>query len=53
MYDVLYDAWLKEKESAELQRLQMDFYGKLAEYMDKIRREGRMLDQKSAKARLV
>lgn len=53
MYDVLYDAWLKEKESAELQRLQMDFYAKLAEYMDKIRREGRMLDQKSAKARLV
>ena len=53
MYDILYDAWLKEKENAELQRLPKDFYAKLAEYIGRIQREGRMLDQKSAKARLI
>lgn len=53
MYDVLYDAWLKEKENAELQRLPKDFYAKLAEYIGRIRQEGRMLDKKSAKARLI
>jgi DNA replication factor GINS len=53
MYNMLYDAWLKEKENAELQRLPKDFYVNLAEYMGRIRQEGRMLDQKSAKARLV
>lgn len=53
MYDLLYDAWLKEKGNAELQRLPKDFYAKLAKYVGRIRREGRMLDQKSAKARLI
>lgn len=53
MYNVLYDAWLREKENAELQGLPKDFYAKLAEYISRIRREGRMLDQKSAKARLI
>jgi DNA replication initiation complex subunit (GINS family) len=50
---MLYDAWLKEKENAELQKLPKDFYTKTAEYIGKIRQEGRMLDQHSAKARLV
>ncbi len=53
MYDRLYDAWLKEKENAELQRLSKDFYDRVADYVGQIRREGRMLDQKSAKARLI
>ena len=53
MYDVLYNAWLKEKENPELQRLPKDFYEKLAEYIGRIRREGRMLDKKSVKARLT
>lgn len=53
MYDMLYDAWLKEKQSAELQRLPKDFYSRTAEYVGRIRREGRMLDQKSAKAKLI
>jgi DNA replication initiation complex subunit (GINS family) len=53
VYDLLYDAWLKEKENSDLQRLPKDFYAKLAKYVGQIRREGRMLDQKSAKARLI
>ncbi len=53
MYDVLYAAWLKEKENKELQKLSKDFYAKVAEYIGKIRQEGRMLDQKSAKAKLI
>ena len=53
MYDLLYDAWLKEKKSIELQKLPKDFYVKIAEYIRKIRQEGRMLDRKSAKAKLI
>jgi DNA replication initiation complex subunit (GINS family) len=53
MYDVLYAAWLKEKENKELQKLSKDFYAKAAEYIGNIRQEGRMLDQKSAKAKLI
>ncbi len=53
MYSMLYDAWLKEKENAEVQKLPKDFYTTAAEYVSKIRQEGRMLDQHSAKARLV
>lgn len=53
MYDVLYDAWLKEKENEKLQRLPKDFFTKIAGYVGRIRREGRMLDKKSVKARLI
>lgn len=53
MYDILYDAWLKEKQSTDLQKLSKDFYSKTAEYMGQIRREGRMLDKKSAKAKMI
>lgn len=53
MYDMLYDAWLKEKENTKLQKLPKEFYAKTAEYIGKIRREGRMLDPKSAKAKLI
>ncbi len=53
MYDELYKAWLKEKENTELQKLPRDFYVKLADYVSRTRQEGRMLDRKSAKARLI
>lgn len=53
MYDLLYDAWLKEKQDTELQKLPKNFYGQVAEYIGRIREEGRMLDQKSTKARLI
>jgi len=53
MYNELYEAWKREKESAELQSLLKDFYVKLTEYMRKIRAEGRMLDEKTTKAKLL
>lgn len=53
MYDILYDAWLREKENVELQKLPKDFYAETAEYIRRIRREARMLESKSIKARLI
>lgn len=53
MYNELYEAWKKEKENTEIQGLPKDFYASLAEYIEKIRKETRMLDKKTAKARLV
>lgn len=53
MYSELYEAWMREKEDAELQLLPKDFYIKLAEYVRKIRAEGRMLDEKTARAKLL
>jgi len=53
LYDKLYEAWKKEKESVEIQKLPRDFYAKLADYMKKIREEIRMLDEKTTKAKLM
>ncbi|UCH31435.1 MAG: DNA replication complex GINS family protein [Candidatus Bathyarchaeota archaeon] len=53
MYDLLYDAWLIEKRNIELQKLPKGFFAKMAEYIRKIRQEGRMLDRKSPKANLI
>jgi len=53
LYDELYEAWKKEKESVEIQRLPKNFYAKIAEYVKKIREERRMLDKKTTKAKLL
>ena len=53
MYDELYDVWKKEKETLELQRLQKNFYLKIASYIKKMKEENRMLDKKTAKAKLL
>jgi DNA replication initiation complex subunit (GINS family) len=53
MYDALYEAWLKEKESLELQKLPENFYTEAAEYIRRIQRESRMLESKSVKAKLI
>ena len=53
MYNKLYEAWKREKESAELQGLPKDFYSKLTDYVKSLREEGRMLDRKSLKGRLM
>lgn len=53
MYDQVYDVWRKERETSELQPLANDFYVLLAGYVKKIREESRMLDEKTAKARLI
>lgn len=53
MYDEVYDAWKREQENAELQTLSKDFYSRLAGYVKKIREESRMLDENTAKAKLI
>ncbi len=53
MYNELYEAWRREKENLEIQGLPEDFYTRLADYMQKIREESRMLDEKTTKAKLM
>jgi len=53
VYDELYEAWEREKEGVEIQRLRSNFYARLADYVKKIREEGRMLDEKTTKAKLM
>jgi DNA replication initiation complex subunit (GINS family) len=53
MFDLLYDAWLREKENADLQKLPDNFYEKLAEFIGQIKRKGRMLNRNSVKAKLI
>ena len=52
MYEELYEAWKKEKETSTLQSLPKDFYEKIAEYIRKIREESRMIDNKTIKGKL-
>jgi len=53
LYGELYEAWKKEKENVEIQRLQKNFYAKIADYVKKIREDRRMLDAKTTKAKLL
>jgi len=53
MYDELYNAWAREKGEVSLQRLQKDFYTEIISYVGRVRQEGRMLDRKSPKAKLI
>ncbi len=53
MYDELYEAWEREKENVEIQRVANNFYAKIAEYVNKIREERRMLDKNTTKAKLL
>jgi len=53
LYDELFEAWRKEKETPEIQPLPKDFYAKLAEYVKQIRKEKRMLDEKTIKGKLL
>jgi DNA replication factor GINS len=53
LYDELYEAWKKEKENVEIQRLPKNFYAKIADYVKKIKEERRMLDEKTIKAKLL
>ena len=49
----MYELWKKEKENDDLQRLPKDFYGKITDYLKKLKVESRMLDKKSIKAQLL
>jgi len=53
LYDELYEAWKREKENVELQRVPKNFYAKVADYVKKIREERRMLDKNTTKAKLL
>jgi len=53
VYDELYEAWRKEKENVEVQPLPKDFFDRLAQYVKRLREEGRMLDEKTTRAKLL
>ncbi|MEM2766963.1 MAG: hypothetical protein QXQ47_01450 [Candidatus Bathyarchaeia archaeon] len=53
MYEELYNVWKKEMNSKELEELPKDFVSRIAEYLRKLAEENRMLDKKTAKARLL
>lgn len=53
MYKELYEAWNREVENIELQRLSSGFYSQIANYFRRLKEEGRMLDKRSVKARLL
>ena len=53
MYDELFVAWRFEVENDELGRLSSDFYARVADYLQRIREEHRMLDKKALKAGLL
>jgi DNA replication initiation complex subunit (GINS family) len=53
MYDELYELWKREKETLDIQRLPKDFYAKVAVYIKKMNEENRMLDKKTAKAKML
>jgi DNA replication factor GINS len=52
VYDQLFAAWRRENEEASLGGLPPDFYGKIAEYMRRIK-EDNELDQKTIKINLL
>lgn len=53
MYDELYKLWKQELENTELGKLPSNFYSEVAEYLRKLREEGRMLDKRTVKANLI
>jgi DNA replication factor GINS len=53
VYDELYKAWVKERETEEIQALSKNFYVELARYIKKMKEESRMLDEKTVRARLL
>lgn len=53
MYSELYEVWKRELQSAELEKLPSDFYSSVADYLRRLKEEGRMLDKRTIKARLL
>jgi DNA replication initiation complex subunit (GINS family) len=54
LYGELYELWKTEKENEKaIQRLPKNFYAKIASYIKKTRKENRMLDKKTIKAKLL
>jgi len=53
MYDELFNAWKLEKEKNELGKLPPEFYSRVADYMRRLKEEGRMLDKRTPKTNLL
>jgi DNA replication factor GINS len=53
VYDEVFEAWRFEVENTELGALPPDFYARVAEYVQRIREESRMLDKKAVKIGLL
>jgi DNA replication factor GINS len=53
MYAELCEVWTRELENAELEKLPSDFYPTVADYLRRLREEGRMLDKRTVKATLL
>ncbi len=53
MYNELWEAWAKERETLEIQALPKDFYARLASYIKKMKEESRMIDEKTVRAKLL
>jgi DNA replication factor GINS len=53
VYDEVFAAWQFEVENTELGALPPDFYARVAEYVQRIREESRMLDKKAVKSGLL
>jgi len=53
MYNELYAAWQREIDDPTLGALPLDFYGKIAEYLRRIKEEDKILEKKSVKMNLL
>ena len=53
MYNELYAAWQREIDDPTLGALQVDFYGKIAEYLRRIKEEDKVQEKKSVKMNLL
>ena len=53
MYNELYAAWQREINDPTLGGLPPDFYAKIAEYLQRIKEEDKVLDKKSVKMNLL
>ena len=53
MYNELYAAWQREIDDPTLGALPLDFYAKIAEYLQHIKEEDKVLDKKSVKMNLL
>jgi len=53
MYDELFEAWRREVENPDLQKLPKDFYTRIADYVRRIREERRMMDEESVRGKLL
>lgn len=53
MYKKLYATWKREIENPEIQSIPANFYSDIANYFLRLKKEGRMLDKRSMKAKLL